>query len=48
MDSVHEEHIAVVTDRYVMRVVGFVHQLDVMSAYNRAVLESRAEEQGDV
>ncbi len=48
MDSVHEEHIAVVADRYVTRVVGFVHQLDVMSAYNNAVLQARAEEQGEV
>jgi len=48
MESVHEEHIAVVTDHYLMRVVGFVHQIDVLSAYNSAVLQARAEEQGDV
>jgi CIC family chloride channel protein len=46
MDSVHEEHIAVVTNHYPMRIIGFVHQLDVMSTYNKAVLQAYAEEQG--
>ncbi|MDD9904177.1 MAG: chloride channel protein [Rhodospirillaceae bacterium] len=46
MDEVDEEHIAVVHDREGMKVAGFVHQLDVVTTYNQAVLEARAEEQG--
>ena len=48
MDEVDEEHIAVVHDREGMKVAGFVHQLDVVTTYNQAVLEARAEEQGVV
>ncbi len=47
MDAVDEEHIAVVHDTDSMIVVGFVHQLDVVTTYNQAVLEARAEEQGE-
>jgi CIC family chloride channel protein len=47
MDAVDEEHIAVVHDASGMRVAGFVHQLDVVTAYNQAVLEARAEERGE-
>jgi CIC family chloride channel protein len=46
MDAVDEEHIAVVEDKETMMLVGFVHKLDVVTAYNQAVLETRAEEQG--
>lgn len=46
MDEVDEEHIAVVHDTDGMIVAGFVHQLDVVTTYNQAVLEARAEEQG--
>ena len=46
MDEVDEEHIAGVHDREGMKVTGFVHQLDVVTTYNQAVLEVRAEEQG--
>ena len=47
MDAVDEEHIAVVHEAKDMIVVGFVHQLDVVTTYNQAVLEARAEEQGE-
>lgn len=47
MDAVDEEHIAVVHTENDMLVSGFVHQLDVVTAYNQAVLEARAEEQGE-
>jgi CIC family chloride channel protein len=47
MDAVDEEHIAVVHTENDMLVAGFVHQLDVVTAYNQAVLEARAEEQGE-
>lgn len=46
MDAVDEEHIAVVHDKAQMIVAGFVHQLDVVTTYNQAVLQARAEEQG--
>ena len=46
MDEVDEEHIAVVHDKDGMIVAGFVHQLDVVTTYNQAVLEARTEEQG--
>lgn len=46
MDAVDEEHIAVVEDRETMKLAGFVHKLDVVTVYNQAVLETRAEEQG--
>ncbi len=46
MDAVDEEHIAVVHDKTGMIVAGFVHQLNVVTTYNQAVLEARAEEQG--
>lgn len=45
MAAVDEEHIAVVKDTESMIVAGFVHQLDVVTTYNQAVLESHAEEQ---
>ncbi|NKB55635.1 MAG: CBS domain-containing protein [Alphaproteobacteria bacterium] len=47
MDAVDEEHIAVVHKADDMIVAGFVHQLDVVTAYNQAVMEARAEEQGE-
>ena len=46
MDAADEEHIAVVHDKSSMIVAGFVHKLDVVTAYNQAVLKARAEEQG--
>lgn len=48
MDEVHEEHIAVVDDISTMRVVGFVHQVDVMNAYNTAIMQAHADERGEL
>ena len=42
-----EEHIAVVEARENMRLVGFLHQVDVMRAYNRALIAARREERGE-
>ena len=42
-----EEHIAVVETRATMRLVGFLHQVDVMRAYNRALMAARREERGE-
>ena len=36
-----------VEDRTDRRVVGFVHEHDVMLAYHRALLQARAEERGE-
>ena len=46
MDSAAESHIPVVETRLERRVVGFVHEHDVLHAYHRALLEARAEETG--
>ncbi|NNG02592.1 MAG: chloride channel protein [Inquilinus sp.] len=47
MDSAGESHIPVVADHDSKRVVGFVHEHDVVLAYHRALLQARAEERGD-
>ncbi len=39
MESRHEEHIAVVDNRVDRHLVGFVHERDVMLAYNRALVD---------
>ena len=44
MQETGEDHIAVVTDFESMRFIGCVHHRDVMSAYNRALAQSRHEE----
>jgi CIC family chloride channel protein len=46
MESTHEEHIAVLSDLEDRRMVGIVHQVDVMLAYNRALLRVHREEHG--
>ena len=38
METVHEEHIPVVNSRYSRKLVGFVHEKDVMLAYNKALV----------
>ena len=40
-----EEHLGVVDDAG--RLVGFVHEVDVMLAYNRALVQARREERGE-
>ena len=47
MNAVHEEHIAVVRNDTTMEVVGFVHQLDVMDAYNNVIRQAHATERGE-
>ena len=42
-----EEHLAVVDSRASMRLVGFLHQVDVVLAYNRALMAARREERGE-
>jgi CIC family chloride channel protein len=42
-----EEHIAVVESGGSMRLVGYLRQVDVMVAYNRALMAARREEPGD-
>lgn len=44
MQSEGEDHIAVVDDYDTMRLVGVVHQRDVMTAYRRAILAARGED----
>lgn len=46
MLSLHEEHVAVVDGTDTMRLLGWVHEADVLLAYNRAMVEARAEERG--
>ena len=48
MLTVGEEHLAVVENRETMKLVGFVHEIDVMLVYNRALLEARREERGEI
>ena len=31
-----------------MKLVGFIHEIDVMFVYNRALLEARREERGEL
>jgi len=48
MEQVHEEHIAVVDSRETMKLVGVVNEVEVMLAYNRALMRARAEERGEL
>lgn len=47
MQNTGEEHVAVVEDRESMKLIGFIHEVDVMLIYNRALLEARREERGE-
>jgi CIC family chloride channel protein len=47
MEGAGEQHLAVIDDREACRLIGFVHERDVMLAYNRALLRIRAEERGE-
>ena len=47
MEEAGEEHVAVVADRTSMRMIGVVHEIDAMAAYNRALIAARAEERGE-
>lgn len=48
MEDVHEEHIAVVDSKENMKLVGVVNEVEVMLAYNRALMRARAEEHGEL
>ncbi len=48
MQSTGEEHLAVVESDETLKLVGFVHEIDVMLVYNRALLEARREERGEL
>ncbi len=43
METVHEEHIPVVNSRYSKKLIGFVHEKDVMLAYNQALVRFHRE-----
>ncbi len=47
MDSVQEEIVAVVDDKKANRLQGYVRQRDVVRAYDRALMQARAEEFGE-
>ncbi len=44
METVHEEHIPVVNSRCARKLVGFVHEKDVMLAYNQALVRLHRDE----
>jgi len=46
MEDVHEEHVAVVEDTDTMQMIGVVHEVEVMLAYNNAIVRAREEEHG--
>ncbi|MEQ9639559.1 MAG: chloride channel protein [Alphaproteobacteria bacterium] len=46
METSGENHLPVVDDDKTRRVVGIVHQVDALRAYNRALLQLQAEEHG--
>jgi CIC family chloride channel protein len=48
MEDVHEEHIAVVENKENLKLVGVVNEVEVMLAYNRALMRARAEEHGEL
>ncbi len=48
MQATGEEHLAVVENNETRKLVGFVHEIDVMLVYNRALLEARREERGEL
>ena len=48
MQDTGEEHVAVVEDRTSMKLIGFLHEIDVMLIYNRALIDARREERGEM
>ena len=48
MQNTGEEHVAVVEDRTSMKLIGFLHEIDVMLIYNRALIDARREERGEM
>ena len=47
MEGAGESHLPVVEDLESRRLVGFVHEHDVMQAYHRAIVEARARERAE-
>jgi CIC family chloride channel protein len=47
LDESHEDRLAVVEDLESMAMVGYVRAQDVIHAYNRALMQARAEERGE-
>ncbi len=47
MDSVHEEHIPVVDNARDGKLIGLIHERDVMLAYNRELVRLRREESSE-
>ncbi|HSR55772.1 MAG TPA: chloride channel protein [Alphaproteobacteria bacterium] len=47
LDESHEDRLAVVEDTETMAMVGYVRAQDVIHAYNRALMQARAEERGE-
>lgn len=47
LDERHEERLAVVDDLESMKMVGYLRERDVIQAYNRALMQARAEERGE-
>jgi CIC family chloride channel protein len=47
MDSTQESIVAVIDDREHQRLTGYVRQRDVIRAYDRALMQARAEEYGE-
>ncbi len=48
MEGEGEEHIAVIDDHDGMKMVGVLEKVDVILAYNRALLRTRAEDRGEL
>jgi CIC family chloride channel protein len=47
MEQAGENHLPVVDGAESRRVVGIIHQVDALRAYNRALLQVQAEEHGE-
>ena len=47
LDENHEDRLAVVEDLDSMTLIGYLRGRDVMAAYNRAIMQVRAEERGE-
>jgi CIC family chloride channel protein len=47
LDESHEDRLIVVEDRESKVMVGYLRGLDIIDAYNRALMQARAEERGE-
>lgn len=46
IETTHEEHIAVVESMHYMRLVGVLHENDVMARYHQCIIDTRRDERG--